>query len=187
MVLKKFILFFGFIFSLVFFMGCDSKDAKTIVEDTGDFNTLKVISNKNYTLTTTSNRLLKFKVESDILSTEDSSLKGKYVLFNFWASWCEPCKKELPVIGKLQEKNPNRLHIVGNLMEKNKDKSDLANFMAKYKFNFPVTQGDENFRIAKAFDDVKMFPESFLFSPDGRFIKKYIGEVHFDDVQSLLQ
>ncbi len=186
MILKKILLFLGFV--LVFFSACGSEDAKTIVEDSVDFKELKAISNKNYTLKNTKdNKVIKFKVESDILSTKDMVLKGKYVLFNFWASWCAPCKKELPVLVKLQEVYKNKLQIVGILMEKNKNQKDLADFMAKYKINFPITQGDENFRMAKAFDDVKMFPESFLFSPDGRFIKKYIGEIHFDEVKSLLR
>lgn len=53
--------------------------------------------------------------------------------------------------------------------------------------NFPVTiGGDENYRIAKAFDDVNMFPESFVYAPDGKFLKKYIGEVNPTDIETLI-
>ncbi len=185
--MNKIYLFISSFFVVLFLSACGGEEATTIVEDDGSFQKLKEQSNKNYKLTTTDGNKLSFKVESDILTTDDPILKGKYVLFNFWATWCAPCIKEMPILTQVQANNEDKLQIVGILMEKNKDAKELADFMNKFKMNFPVTEGDENYRMAKAFDDVKMFPESFLFGPDGKFLKKYVGEIEAKDVESFLK
>lgn len=185
--MKKLLLLFSSLLAVLFLTGCGGEDATTLIEDDGNFKELKAKSNKNYDLTTTDGKSMKFKVQSDVLTTQDPVLKGKYVLFNFWATWCAPCIKEMPILTKVQTDNSDKLQIVGVLMEKDKDAKELADFMNKFKMNFPVTQGEENYRMAKAFDDVKMYPESFLFGPDGKFIKKFIGEIEAEELEALLK
>jgi len=182
--MKNILLALSVIFSLLFLTGCGSEEATTIVEDSGSFKDLKKQSNKNYTFNTTDGKTIKFKVENDVLTSKE--LNGKYVMLNFWATWCAPCIKEMPILTSLQEKYGDKLQIIGILMEKNKDPKELADFMTKFKMNFPVTIGEENYRIAKAFDDVNMFPESFVYAPDGKFLKKYIGEVNPADIETLI-
>jgi hypothetical protein len=58
--------------------------------------------------------------------------------------------------------------------------------MTKYKMKFPVTIGAENFRMAKAFDNVTKIPESFLYAKDGKFIKKYVGEIGKVDLEKYI-
>lgn len=184
--MKTIFSFVSAIFLALLLSACGGEEAKTLIDDSKDFKELKAQSNKNYSLNTTDGKTIDFKVESEVLTTSDEVLKDKYVLFNFWATWCAPCIKEMPILTKVQETNSN-LQIVGVLMEKNKDTEELAQFMEKFKMNFPVTIGDENYRMAKAFDDVKMFPESFLFAPDGKLIKHFIGEITIEDVESLIK
>ena len=183
--MKKSLLIFCSAIVLVLFSGCNSsEEATTIIEDNKSFNELKAQSNKNYIFKTTDGKTIKFKVENDVLTSEE--LNGKYVMLNFWATWCAPCIREMPILTSFQEKFGDKLQIIGILIEKNKDPKELADFMEKYKMNFPVTIGEENYRIAKAFDDVKMFPESFVYAPDGKFLKKYIGEVNPSDLENLI-
>lgn len=173
--MRKFLLILSSILATFFLSGC-GEEATTIVEDSGSFKDLKVQGNKNYDLVTTDGKNIKFTVDNETLTSKE--LNGKFVLLNFWATWCAPCLQEMPTLVRLQKEYGDRLQIIGILVEKNKDPKDLADFMTKFKMNFPVTVGEEeNYRIAKAFDEVKMFPESFLFAPDGKFIDKYIGEV----------
>jgi len=182
--MKKLVLTISSIFMIIFFNGCGGDDAKTIVEDSGSFEELKTLSNKNYKLTTTDDKTISFKVEGDTLTSKQ--LNGKYVLFNFWATWCAPCIKEMPTLVKLQTEHESNLQIVGVLIEK-KDPVELQEFMTKFAMNFPVTTGEENYRMAKAFDDVKMFPESFLYAPDGKFVKKFIGEIQESELKNLIK
>ena len=183
--MKKLFLIASTIITILVFSGCNSdEEATTIIEDNKSFKELKAQSNKNYSFKTTDGKTIELKVENDVLTSKQ--LNGKYVMLNFWATWCAPCIREMPILTSLQEKYADKFQIIGILIEKNKDVKELADFMTKYKMNFPVTIGDENYRIAKAFDDVKMFPESFVYAPNGKFLKKYIGEVEPTDIEKLI-
>lgn len=159
------------------FTGCgDSQEAQTIIEDNTSFDELKAQSNKTYNLKTLSGKTITIKVENQKLVSKD--LEGKVVLINFWATWCPPCKKEIPTFNVLYEKYKDKFEIIGVLYEKNKDRAELEAFVKEFKMKFPVTVDEkENFRMAKAFDDVKQVPESFIYGADGKFLEKFIGEV----------
>ena len=181
--MKKLFFTFSSLLLVILFSGCGD-EAKTVITDEGSFQDLKVQSNKTYNFKTTDGKTITLKVENNILSSEQ--LKGKKVLLNFWATWCAPCLEEMPAFNRIYEEYNDKLEIVGILMEKNKSPEDLALFMKKYNMKFPVVVGDENYRAAKAFDDVKMFPESFLFDENGKFVKKYIGMVNEAEFELLL-
>ncbi|NVJ53635.1 MAG: TlpA family protein disulfide reductase [Campylobacteraceae bacterium] len=183
--MKRLSLIFLSVFAVLVFAGCDSNDeAVKVIEDNTSFEELKKQSNKTYKLKTTDGKTITLKVENDVLTSEQ--LKGKYVLLNFWATWCPPCIKEMPVFNKLYEKYQDKFELIGILFEKDKDLEELALFMEEHNIKFPVVTGEENFRMAKAFDDVNKIPESFLYGKDGRFLKKYIGEVGEKDLESYL-
>lgn len=182
--MKKLVLFLTVLFAVFFFTGCgDSQEAQTIVEDNNTFQELKKQSNKTYNLVTTEGKTISLKVENDILTTSDPMLKDKVVLLNFWATWCPPCKKEMPTLNRLYEMYQKDFIIIGILYEKNKDAKELAKFMSDYNMKFPVTVSEENFRMAKAFDDVRKIPESFIYGKDGKFLEKFVGEIPEDVIE----
>ena len=109
------------------------------------------------------------------------------LLINFWATWCAPCEREIPAFNELYKKYNNNFEIIGVLFEKDKDAKELAAFMSRLDVQFPVTIGDENFRLAKLFDDVKMVPESYLYDKEGNFVKNYIGEVDQKDLEEYIK
>lgn len=183
--MKNIVLKFSLVFIISIFAGCGSDEAKTIVEDNKSFDKLKELSNKNYSLITTEGKKIEFKIENEKLISQE--LNGKNVLINFWATWCPPCKKEMPVFNELFEKYRDDFVIIGVLFEKNKDPKELETFLNELNVKFPITVGDENFRLAKYFNDVKKIPESFLYDKNGDFVKKYIGEVDGKDLESLLK
>ncbi len=183
--IKKLSLVFILLLAVFLFTGCNSNDeAATVVENNTNFEELKKQSNKTYNLKTTDGRVITLKVENDVLTSDE--LKGKYVLLNFWATWCPPCIKEMPVFNKMYEKYKDKFELIGILFERDKDAQELAAFMEKHNIKFPITVGEENFRMAKAFDDVNKIPESFLYGKDGRFLKKYLGEVGEKDLENYL-
>ena len=77
--------------------------------------------------------------------------------------------------------------IVAVLFDKKQDLNKLEEFMKKHKVNFPVTISDENYVLAKALDDVKMIPESFLYNKEGFFVKKFIGEINRSKLENFIQ
>lgn len=186
--MKKIALFSMALFVVLSFSGCgDSQEAQTIVEDNGSFEELKKQSNKTYNLLTTEGKTITLKVENDILTSTDPLLKGKVVLLNFWATWCPPCKKEMPTLNRLYEMYQKDFVIIGILYEKNKNSQELSKFMSDYNMKFPVTVSEENFRMAKAFDDVRKIPESFMYGKDGKLLEKFVGEIPEEAIEKLIK
>lgn len=165
------------IFIALFFVSCDSKSQKAQEVQSVDVKYKKEIKKLDtYTLTTTKGKEISFELSNDVLFSKQ--LNGKKVLLNFWAPWCKPCIKEMPSFVKLQEKYKEDFIIIGVLFDKKTSSEDLNKFLKKYKVNFPITVGEENYKLAKALDDVKMIPESFLYTKDGLLIQKFVGEIN---------
>jgi len=165
---------FGLI-AVLFFVGCESKPKQAQVIESVNSPTEEIAQAASYTLTTTKGEEITFEVSDGVLFSKQ--LNNKMVLLNFWATWCPPCIKEMPSFIELQETYKDDFVIIGVLFEKEKDKEELAAFMKEHKMNFPVTVGAENFKLAEELDDVQMIPESFLYSKEGFFIEKFVGEI----------
>ena len=161
---------------VLFIAGCESKPQKAqeIKEDSSKAKE-EVLKADSYTLTTTTGAKITFEVANGVMLSKQ--LNGKTVLINFWATWCKPCIKEMPTFTQLQKKYKDNFIILAVLFEEDKDVEELSKFMKKHKINFPVTVGDENFVLAKAFGNIKMIPESFLYTKEGFFVEKFIGEI----------
>ena len=101
-----------------------------------------------------------------------SSYRGKVVLLDFWASWCEPCRVETPHLIELQQKYGDRgLEIIGVSMD---DSSDPARtFYQKFRMNYPVVMGNAN--TGELYGGVLGLPIAFLINKDGRIYAKHIG------------
>ncbi len=167
------------IFSIIlvlFIAGCESKPQKAQeIKENSSKAKEEVLKADSYTLTTTTGDKITFEVANGVMLSKQ--LNGKMVLINFWATWCKPCIKEMPTFAQLQEKYKDNFIIIGVLFEEDKDVEELAAFMKKHKVNFPVTVGPENFVLARAFGNIKMIPESFLYTKEGFFVEKFIGEI----------
>ena len=98
---------------------------------------------------------------------------GKVVLLNFWATWCGPCKAEIPGFVKLQEKYKDKLTIVGYSVD---DTADLAKkFASEYKMNYPILLGEGREDIQDAYGPIWGLPSTFIISKDGKVCRKHIG------------
>lgn len=102
-----------------------------------------------------------------------SSYKGKVVLLNFWATWCGPCKAEIPGFVELQEKYKDDLVIVGFSVD---DPADTAKaFAAEYKMNYPILLGEGREDVQESYGPIWGIPASFLISKDGKVCRKHLG------------
>jgi len=98
---------------------------------------------------------------------------GKVVLLNFWATWCGPCKAEIPGFVKLQEKYKDKLTIVGYSVD---DSADLAKkFASEYKMNYPILLGEGREDVQDAYGPIWGIPASFIISKDGKVCRKHLG------------
>lgn len=105
------------------------------------------------------------------------------ILFNFFATWCPPCKAEIPHLNNLSDKFKGKLKIVSVLME-DKSKDEIDAFMKKYKINFDVAYGEGNSRFAKALGGVVGIPYIVLYKPNGEYATHYVGLVPEEMLES---
>ena len=104
--------------------------------------------------------------------------RGKVVLVNFWATWCEPCRDEMPSIGKLRDSLAGRPFVVlaVNLAE---SEARIRGFIERVPMNFPVLL-DRDSAVAKAWQ-ARILPASYLIGPDGRIRYSVLGEINWAD------
>jgi thiol-disulfide isomerase/thioredoxin len=104
--------------------------------------------------------------------------KGRVVLVNFWATWCAPCRDEMPSIQRLKEKLAGRPFAVlaVNLDE---PESRIEKFLSEVKLDFPILL-DPGRRVAKAWD-ARILPASYIVGPGGRVRYTIVGEINWDN------
>ena len=104
--------------------------------------------------------------------------RGKVVLVNFWAAWCEPCREEMPSIGRLRDSLAGRpfVELAVNLAE---SEARIRGFIERVSMNFPVLL-DRDSVVAKAWQ-ARILPASYLIGPDGRIRYSVLGEINWAD------
>ena len=119
--------------------------------------------------------------------------KGKVVLVNFWATWCEPCKTEIPWLIEFNHKyGPKGLVILGVAMDDDGKKVvepwvKMQRFDVKGQqdpMDYPILLGND--KIADKFGGILGLPTSMLYSRDGRKIKTIVGLINYDDLSKTL-
>lgn len=121
------------------------------------------------------------KTVNDQGKFESSSLAGKVVLVNFWATWCPPCRKEIPSLAKLQEKYGDQgFAVVGVSMDEGGAKL-VGKFLDKQKVNYPVIIGDTD--LARGFGGVIGVPATFLVDRKGELVRRYDGFATEDELR----
>jgi peroxiredoxin len=116
-----------------------------------------------------------------------SDYRGKVVLLDFWATWCGPCRTEIPHFVEMQNKyGPQDFQVIGISMDD--DAKPVRQFAQQYKLNYPVAVGDD--KLADRFGGVMGLPVNFIIDRQGRVHAKYLGATDvsvFDrDVKDLL-
>lgn len=115
-----------------------------------------------------------FELESlDGAKLRLSSLRGKAVLLNFWATYCGPCKIEMPWFVELQnEYGPQGLQIVGVAMD-DASTDDIAKFANDMRVNYPILLGKE--AVGLSYGGVNVLPTTFFLDRDGKVIAREFG------------
>jgi thiol-disulfide isomerase/thioredoxin len=114
-----------------------------------------------------------------------SDLRGKAVLLNFWATWCNPCKIEMPWFVEFQNQyGAQGLQIVGVAMD-DSGKDDIAKFAKDMGVNYPVLMGKE--AVSDAYGGVPALPESFFIGRDGKIVDRIIGLRGRSDIEDSIK
>jgi len=122
---------------------------------------------------------ISFKNEED-KTVSLSEYKNKLLILNFWATWCEPCKEEMPSLQNLQ-KNPNFKNLkILPINIGQEDKNSIKKFFSDVKINSFEIFYDSDVKLAKKFS-LRGIPTSILINKDGYEFAKIIGSIDFED------
>ncbi len=98
--------------------------------------------------------------------------KSKVVLLNFWATWCGPCRAEVPDLVELQNKYKDQLQIIGLVVDDD-DQAAIKKFVAEFGINYPVALATDGMRLQ--YGGIPALPTSFLLDAQGRIVQKHEG------------
>ncbi|HUI73859.1 MAG TPA: TlpA disulfide reductase family protein [Candidatus Acidoferrum sp.] len=101
-----------------------------------------------------------------------SDAKGKVVLLNFWATWCGPCRAEIPDLIELQKEYKDQLEIIG-LATQEDDAEEVRKFVAESGINYRVAMAPDE--VTEKFGGIAALPTSFVIDPQGRVVQKHVG------------
>ncbi len=113
--------------------------------------------------------------------------KGKVLMLDFWATWCGPCRIEIPGFVQLQNRYRDQgFAVIGMSMDDGPE--PVREFYSEFKMNYPVALGDE--KLAELFGGIFGLPTTFLIGRDGRIYAKHVGasdvSVFEDEIKELL-
>jgi thiol-disulfide isomerase/thioredoxin len=131
------------------------------------------------------------------LDGKDTSLgdyNGKVVLVNFWATWCDPCREEIPWLIEMQQKYAAKGFTVLGIAMDEEGKSVVAPFVSKEHFdvssqkltmNYPIVIGNDD--IADKFGGLLGYPTSVLISRDGKQVKRITGIISYEEMSHAIE
>jgi thiol-disulfide isomerase/thioredoxin len=102
-----------------------------------------------------------------------SDYKGKVILLNFWATWCGPCKAEIPSLVELQAQYGDDLVVLGFSVDDPVEK--MRPYAAQYKINYRLLVGNGREDVQEAFGPMYAIPVSVIIGRDGKIAKKHSG------------
>ena len=111
-----------------------------------------------------------------------SKLRGKVVVVNFWATWCGPCRAEIPGFVDVYEKYKSKgLEIVGISLDEG-GWHDVKPFVKEYNISYPVVLG--NNRVARDYGNIDAIPTTFIVDKHGNIVSRHIGYMKEEDFEN---
>jgi peroxiredoxin len=111
-----------------------------------------------------------------------SDFRGKAVVLNFWATWCQPCKVEMPWFIEFQNKYKSQgVEFVGVAME-DTAKPDIEKFLRDMQVNYLILLGTE--AVGEQYGGILGLPTTFYIGRDGKIVEQHAGLISKDDIES---
>ncbi|MCL2270041.1 MAG: TlpA family protein disulfide reductase [Treponema sp.] len=109
-----------------------------------------------------------------------SSYRGKVVILNFWATWCPPCRAEMPSMETLYQRyNKQGLEILA--VDLGEDSNTVQMFIQSNRYTFPVML-DSDSKVGNAFG-ITAIPTTYIIDREGKIIGRIVGSIHWDTPQ----
>jgi thiol-disulfide isomerase/thioredoxin len=112
------------------------------------------------------------------------SLAGKVVVVNFWATWCHPCRNEIPDLSRAYDKYKSQGVVFFGVMTDNPDSQQLLNFQSDYEMTYPIVRANSDLLVSYNYPEA--VPTTFVFDRRGKQVLSHVGALRERDLDSLL-
>ncbi len=112
-----------------------------------------------------------------------TTMRGRWVILNFWATWCVPCTSEMPALQTIANERSGQLALFGINMGESAD--DIRTFLTRNHLNFPILMNPDNAIIAAYSLDVGI-PQTVIVSPAGQVVWHQYGPIDLNSFRSTL-
>jgi thiol-disulfide isomerase/thioredoxin len=123
-------------------------------------------------------------LEGDEVNAED--YRGQWLVINYWATWCAPCRDEMPELVKFQAENEGTVQVVGIAYE-DAEIEKLKNFAEDFNINYPLLTIDVYNPPAFAAEGGLGLPTTIVYNPEGMRHKKHMGPIDAEGLEEMLQ
>jgi thiol-disulfide isomerase/thioredoxin len=113
-----------------------------------------------------------------------SAQRGRWVIVNFWATWCSPCIKEMPDISAYVAAHASEVSAIGIAWE-DTERDEIDAFVKQHPVVYPLAQGDV-YDPLPDFEAPRNLPVTYLIAPDGRVAKKFVGPITGDELDRIV-
>ena len=115
-----------------------------------------------------------------------SDFRGKVVLLNFWATYCAPCRVEMPwLIDLYKQYKPQGLEIVGVSMDDEGQQQEVIEFVKEMKVNYTILMGDHS--VGDAYGGARFLPQTFFIDRDGNITGSAVGMKSKNEFENLVK
>ncbi len=116
----------------------------------------------------------------------EKNTRGKYLVVNFWATWCAPCLKEIPAFVKFYNKNSDHVEILG-LDYEPVNLAVINEFIERFNINYPlVLYNNNNDSEYSKFGEIFGMPTTLIYSPEGELLQTFMGEITIEDLDKYI-
>ena len=114
-----------------------------------------------------------------------SDYKGKWVLVNYWATWCPPCLEEVPDLVTLHDTRKNKDLVVIGVVQDYQNTKEVTEYVDDMLMSYPIVLGNES--VTKQIGTAEVLPTTFIYNPQGKLVKTKRGLITKQYIEKLIE